>query len=154
MHLFKKIIKRLLQRRITISVAESCTGGLLSSKIVSEAGVSKIFNIGLITYSNQSKSNLLKIPPSYLKKYGAVSYETAKLMVKKLKKLSKSNLCISITGIAGPSGGTITKPVGLVFFAISFGNKITVLEKKFKGSRTQIQQKIVKDIFTTLEKLI
>jgi len=154
MYLFKKVIKRLLQGKITISVAESCTGGLLCSKIVSEVGVSKIFNIGLVTYSNKSKSNLLKIPPSNLKRNGAVSYETAKQMVKNLKKLSKSKLCISITGIAGPSGGTKKKPVGLVFFAISFKNKITVFEKKFQGSRKQIQEKIVTDVFIKLEKLI
>ena len=151
---FNKVIKILLKRNITISVAESCTGGLLSSKITSKKGVSKIFNMGLITYSNKAKSDLLKIYPKYIKKYGAVSHETATIMVKNLHKLSKSKLCISTTGIAGPTGFTKTKPVGLVFIGIKYKNKITVLKKNFKGSRNQTQQKTVKTIFTILEKLI
>ena len=154
MHSYKKIIKKLLKKNITISVAESFTGGLLSSYITYEAGVSKIFNMGLITYSNKSKSNLLKISANYLKKYGAVSYQTATLMVKNLQKISKSKLCISTTGISGPSGGTKTKPIGLVFFGIIYKNKITVIEKKFKGTRKEIQQKSIKTIFLTLKKLI
>ena len=154
MFLSKKVIKKLLRKNITISVAESCTGGLLSSIITSEPGVSKIFNMGLITYSNKAKSDLLKIKSSNLKKYGSVSYQIAKIMVINLKKLSKSNLCISTTGIAGPSGGTKVKPKGLIYFGIKYRNKTIILEKKFKGSRVQIQQKTVKAIFTTLEKLI
>ena len=154
MHLFKKVIKRLLQKRITISVAESSTGGLLSSKFTSVAGISKIFNMGLITYSNKSKSNLLKISQNQLLKYGAVSHQTAMLMVKNLQQITKSKLCISTTGIAGPSGGTKVKPVGLIYFGIKYRNKTFILEKKFKGSRIQIQQKTVKAIFATLEKLI
>ena len=153
MHSYKKVIKKLLKRNITVSVSESCTGGLLSSKITSEAGISNIFNMGLITYSNKAKFELLNIDPSHLKKYGAVSYETAALMVQNLQKLSKSKLCISTTGIAGPSGGTKTKPVGLVFVGIKYINKVIILEKKFKGSRNQIQQKTVKAIFDLLEKL-
>ena len=112
MYSFKKIIKILIKKNITISVAESCTGGLLSSTITSEEGISKIYPMGLITYSNKSKPDLLNIDPNYIKKYKAVSYEIADLMVKNLYKLSKSQLCISTTGIAGPSGGTKTKPVG------------------------------------------
>ena len=154
MFLSKKVIKKLLRKNITISVAESCTGGLLSSIITSEAGVSKIFNMGLITYSNKAKSDLLKIKSSNLKKYGSVSYQIAKIMVINLKKLSKSNLCISTTGIAGPSGGTKKKPKGLVFIGIYFNDKVTIINKKFNGSRNQIQQKTVKTIFTLLEKLI
>ena len=154
MYLHKKIIKKLLKRNISISIAESCTGGLLSSKFTSVAGISKIFNMGLITYSNKSKSSLLKISQNDLKKYGAVSHQTAALMVKNLQRLTKSKLCISTTGIAGPSGGTKVKPVGLIYFGIKYRNKTIILEKKFKGSRIQIQQKTVKAIFTTLEKLI
>ena len=154
MYSYKKIIKKLLKRNITISIAESCTGGLLSSKFTSVAGISKIFNMGLITYSNKSKSSLLKISQNDLKKYGAVSHQTAAFMVKNLQQLTKSKLCISTTGIAGPSGGTKAKPVGLIYFGIKYRNKTIVLEKKFKGSRTQIQQKTVKAIFATLEKLI
>ena len=120
MPLYKNIIKKLLKRNITISIAESCTGGLLSSKFISEAGISKIFNMGLITYSNKAKSNLLKISQHQIKKYGEVSHQIAMLMVKNLQNLSKSKLCISITGIAGPSGGTKIKPVGLIFFGIHY----------------------------------
>ena len=154
MYSYKIIIKELLKRNITISVAESCTGGLLSSKFTSVAGISKIFNMGLITYSNNAKSNLLKISQNHLKKYGAVSHQTATLMVKNLHHLTKSKLCISTTGIAGPSGGTKAKPVGLIYFGIKYKNKTIILEKKFQGSRAQIQQKTIKAIFTTLEKLI
>ena len=154
MYSYKIIIKKLLKRNISISIAESCTGGLLSSKFTSVAGISKIFNMGLITYSNKSKSSLLKISQNDLKKYGAVSHQTAALMVKNLQRLTKSKLCISTTGIAGPSGGTKVKPVGLIYFGIKYRNKTIILEKKFKGSRIHIQQKTVKAIFTTLEKLI
>ena len=154
MYSYKIIIKKLLKRNISISIAESCTGGLLSSKFTSVAGISKIFNMGLITYSNKSKSSLLKISQNDLKKYGEVSHQTAALMVKNLQRLTKSKLCISTTGIAGPSGGTKVKPVGLIYFGIKYRNKTIIIEKKFKGSRIQIQQKTVKAIFTTLEKLI
>ena len=154
MYSYKIIIKKLLKRNISISIAESCTGGLLSSKFTAVAGISKIFNTGLITYSNKSKSSLLKISSNDLKKYGAVSHQTAALMVKNLQQLTKSKLCISTTGIAGPSGGTKAKPVGLIYFGIKYRNKTIILEKKYKGSRMQIQQKMVKAIFTTLEKLI
>jgi len=154
MSLYKKTINKLLKNNITVSIAESCTGGLLSSKFTSEPGISKIFNMGLITYSNKSKSNLLKISQNELKKYGAVSYQTASLMVKNLHQITKSKLCISTTGIAGPSGGTKVKPVGLIYFGIKYRNKTIVFEKKFQGSRLQIQQKTIKAIFTTLEKLI
>ena len=154
MYSYKIIIKKLLKRNISISIVESCTGGLLSSKFTSIAGISKIFNMGLITYSNKSKSSFLKISQNDLKKYGAVSHQTVALMVKNLQRLTKSKLCISTTGIAGPSGGTKVKPVGLIYFGIKYRNKTIILEKKFKGSRIQIQQKTIKAIFTTLEKLI
>ena len=154
MPLYKKVIKKLLKSNITISIAESFTGGLLSSKFISEAGISKIYNMGLIVYSNKSKCSLLKISQHKIKKYGAVSHQTAMLMVKNLKKISKSKLCISTTGIAGPSGGTKIKPVGLIFFGIHYKNKITIFQKKYKGSRSQIQNKTVDTIFITLEKLI
>ena len=154
MLLFKKVIKKLLKKNITVSVAESCTGGLVSSNIISEAGVSKIFHMGLIAYSNKAKSDLLKITPNQLKKFGSVSNQTAALMAINLQKISKSKLCISSTGIAGPSGGSKNKPVGLVYVGIKFKKNILVIEKKFKGSRKQIQQKTVKLIFRSVDKLI
>ena len=152
--LSQKIVRLLRKKRLKISFAESCTGGLLSSSITSISGSSKVFTLGLITYSNKAKTNLLKISQNHLKKYGAVNYKTAILMAQNLKKISKSKLCISITGIAGPLGGTKMKPPGLVFIGIIYKNKIIVLEKKFQGTRVQIQHKTVKSIFITLEKLI
>jgi len=154
MLLFKKVIKKLLKNNTTISVVESCTGGLVSSTIISEVGISKIFHMGLITYSNKAKSDLLKINPNKLKKIGSVSNQTAALMAINLQKISKSKLCISSTGIAGPSGGSKNKPVGLVYVGIKFKKNIIVIERKFKGSRKQIQQKTVKLIFRSIDKLI
>tara|TARA_Y100000590_G_C15108647_1_gene784034 strand:- start:106 stop:570 length:465 start_codon:yes stop_codon:yes gene_type:complete len=154
MQLFSKVISKLLKKRITISSAESCTGGLLSTKFTSFSGISKIYDLGLITYSNKSKSKLLKIPKSYINKHGAVSFEVAKKMVINLHKLSRSNLCISTTGIAGPKGGTKYKPIGLVFIGIKFKKKIFILEKLFNGSRKQIQNKTVECIFKEIDKLI
>ena len=154
MLLYNKLIKKLIKDIITTSTAESCTGGLLSSIFTSEAGISKIFNMGLITYSNKSKSNLLNISSKHLKIYGAVSKQTAIIMAKNLQKISKSKLCISTTGIAGPSGGTKNKPVGLEFIGFNYKNKVIILEKKFQGTRIQIQKKTVKSIFPILQKLI
>ena len=148
------LIKKLIKNNVSVSTAESCTGGLLSSKITSIPGVSKIFNMGLITYSNSAKIKLLKINPLKIQKFGAVSSEIAMIMVNNLQKISKSKICISITGIAGPSGGTKKKPVGLVFIGIKYHKKIIVIEKKFKGSRKDIQNKTIEVVFKQLEKLI
>ena len=116
--LTQKIVRLLGKKKLKISFAESCTGGLLSSTITSINGSSKVFTIGLVTYSNQSKIRTLKIPKNIIRKYGAVSYETCLAMVKNLSKISKTNISVSITGIAGPKGGTKKKPIGLVFIAI------------------------------------
>jgi len=151
---YNKTIKKLLKKNISISIAESCTGGLLSLKFTSVTGISKIFNMGLIVYSNKSKSIFLKINENDLKKYGAVSQETAYLMVNNLQSLTNSKLCVSTTGIAGPTGGTKSKPIGLVFIGIKYKNKTIILEKKFNGTRSQIQLKTVKAIFNKIEKLI
>ena len=154
MDLSEKIIRKLIIKGITISVAESCTGGLLSSKITNISGVSKIFKMGLITYSNSAKFLFLNIPISKINKYGAVSKQVAKLMVNNLQKKSKSNLCISTTGIAGPLGGTKIKPVGLVYIGIKYNNKTIVLKNLYKGTRKQIQRKTVQDIFKKIQTLI
>ena len=143
MYLYKKIINKLIKKNISISVAESCTGGLLSTNFTSQSGISKIFNMGLITYSNKSKINLLKIPPSFLNEYGAVSKETANKMVINLYKKSKSQLVVSTTGIAGPLGGNSNKPVGLVFIGIKYKKIKKVIKKNFKGTRLQIQKKTI-----------
>ena len=116
--LSQKLVKLLRKKKLKISFAESCTGGLLSSSITSINGSSKVFSIGLVTYSNQSKISLLKVPKNIIRKHGAVSYDTCLSMVKSLNKISQTNISVSITGIAGPKGGTKKKPVGLVFIGI------------------------------------
>ena len=142
--LSRKIVRLLRKKRLKISFAESCTGGLLSNTITSISGSSKVFTIGLVTYSNQSKIRTLKIPKNIIRKYGAVSYETCLAMVKNLSKISKTNISVSITGIAGPKGGTKKKPVGLVFIAIKKNNKISVRKYLFKNkNRLYIQKAAV-----------
>jgi len=142
--LSKKIVSLLRKKGLKISFAESCTGGLLSSTITSISSASKVFNLGLVTYSNQSKINTLKVPKKTIRKFGAVSYETCLSMVKNLNKINKSNISVSITGIAGPKGGTMKKPVGLVFIGIKKGNKILVKKYLFKNKkRTSIQKSAV-----------
>ena len=139
--LSQKIVNVLRRKALKISFAESCTGGLLSSSITSISGSSKIFTIGLVTYSNQSKISLLKIPKKIISKHGAVSYETCLSMVKNLNKISKTNISVSITGIAGPKGGTKLKPVGLVFIGIKKGNKTLVKKYLFKNKKRKLIQK-------------
>tara|TARA_B100000579_G_C22511401_1_gene701661 strand:+ start:168 stop:632 length:465 start_codon:yes stop_codon:yes gene_type:complete len=151
---FKKIINKLIDKNISISVAESCTGGLLSSTITSVPGVSKIFNMGLIVYSNNAKISLLKINKGKLKKFGSVSKEIAQMMSKNLNKISKSELCISTTGIAGPEGGSKEKPVGLVFIGILYKRKYFIIKNIFNGNRKEIQKKTVNHVLEKIESLI
>ena len=142
--LSQKIVKLLSKKKIKISFAESCTGGLLSNSITSISGSSKVFTFGLVTYSNQSKINILKVPKKIIMKYGAVSYETCLYMVKNLNKISKTNISVSITGVAGPSGGTKQKPVGLVYIGIKKDNKTLVKRYLFKNKkRNSIQRATV-----------
>ena len=115
-----KVVKLLTKKRLNISFAESCTGGLLASTVTSISGSSKIFTIGLVTYSNQAKIKFLKVPKKIILKHGAVSYETCLSMVKNLNKISKTNIAVSITGIAGPNGGSKKKPVGLVYICLLY----------------------------------
>ena len=154
MSLFKKVIKKLISKGITISVAESCTGGLLSYKIASVPGVSKVYYLGLVIYSNKSKSSILNISSKLITKYGSVSSQITKLILHNLHKKTKSQLCICTTGIAGPSGGTKNKPVGLVFIGIKYQNKDIIIKKKYNGIRNQIQKKTVQDIFKKIDTLI
>ena len=142
--LSQKVVKLLSKKRLKISFAESCTGGLLSSSITSISGSSKVFTIGLVTYSNQAKINILKVPKRIIIKHGAVSYETCLSMVKNLNKISKTNISVSITGVAGPKGGTKQKPVGLVYIGIKKGNKTMVKKFLFKSKkRNSIQRSTV-----------
>ena len=141
----KLLHKQLIKKKVTISVAESCTGGLLASTITSISGASEIFNLGLVTYSNQAKIKVLKINKNIIKKYGAVSHECCSAMVKNLSKISKANINVSITGIAGPKGGTKQKPVGLVYIGVKNGNKTQINKCLFKSKkRNSIQNATVK----------
>ena len=141
----KLLIKLLIRKKIKVSVAESCTGGLLASAITSISGASKIFNLGLITYSNQAKIKILKVNKKIIKKYGAVSHECCYAMVNNLSKISNANINVSITGIAGPRGGTKKKPVGLVYIGVKKGRKIQIIKCLFKGKkRSSIQKATVK----------
>ena len=133
--LSNKVVNFLKKKRLNVSFAESCTGGLLSSTITSVSGSSKVFKLGLVTYSNEAKIKILKVPKKKIAKYGAVSYETCLSMLNNLSKISKTKISLSITGIAGPKGGTKTKPVGLVFIGIKKENKILVKKFIFKNKK-------------------
>ena len=133
--LSEKIVRLLKKKKLKISFAESCTGGLLSSVITSINGSSKVFTLGLVSYSNKSKIDTLDVPKKIIMKHGAVSYETCLSMVKNLSKISKTNISVSITGIAGPKGGTKLKPVGLVYIGIKKANKILVKKYLFKKKK-------------------
>ena len=150
-----KLHKQLIKKKITISVVESCTGGLLSSKLTNLSGSSKYFKLGLITYSNNAKINILKVKKNIIDNHGAVSQECCKSMVENLSKLSKSKINVSITGVAGPKGGTKNKPVGLVFIGIKKGNKIFIIKNLFgKKKRSIIQNNTVEKCINLLIKII
>jgi len=149
------LIKKLVKKNLKISFAESCTGGMLSSAITSISGASKVFNIGLITYSNHAKIKFLKVNKNIIEKYGAVSHECCLAMVNNLSKISKANINVSITGIAGPNGGTKQKPVGLVFIGIKKGNKIVIKKNLFKSkNRNAIQKATVKKALQLVNSII
>ena len=155
MILTKKIILLIKRKKMKISIAESCTGGMLSSAITSVSGSSKVFTMGLVTYSNQSKTGILKVPQKIIKKYGAVSVQCCLAMVNNLSKISKSKVCVSITGIAGPKGGSKQKPVGLVYIGIRVGKKVIVNKCNFKDKgRVFIQKQTVKKTLNLLAQLI
>ena len=151
----KNLVKKLIQKKLKISFVESCTGGMLASSITSISGASKVFNLGLITYSNQAKINILKVKKSIIQKYGAVSAECCEAMVKNLSKISKAQINISVTGIAGPNGGTKLKPVGLVYIGVKKGNKILITKNLFKkNTRSSIQKASVKRSLEIINSII
>ena len=155
MNLNQKVFSILKKKKLKISIAESCTGGLLSTSITSISGSSKVFSMGLVTYSNQSKINILKIPKNIIQKYGAVSAQCCLSMVNNLSKISKSKMCVSITGIAGPKGGTKQKPVGLIYIGVKNGKKIVVSKNQFKNKgRSAIQKATVKKALNLILKQI
>ena len=139
--MIRKLVSLLLKKGLTLAVAESCTGGLISHKLTSIPGISAVFREGIICYSNTSKIKRLRIKQNIMKKYGAVSYEVCHLMATNITKSEKTDMGISITGIAGPTGGTPAKPVGLVFIGINIKGSVTVYKYNFKGNRKSIQQK-------------
>ena len=147
--------KKLIKKKLTISVAESCTGGLLAHNLTKLANSSKYFNMGLTTYSNQAKIKILKVNKNIIKKYGAVSKECCKSMVKNLSKISKSKINVSITGIAGPGGASKNKPVGLVYIGIKKGKTVLIKENKFKSkNRNFIQKSTVEKVIKIVSNLI
>ncbi|WP_440654233.1 CinA family protein [Candidatus Pelagibacter sp. HIMB1506] len=151
----KKLHKKLIDKKFTISVAESCTGGLLANNLTKLANSSKYFQMGLITYSNEAKIKILKVNRNIIKKYGAVSKECCEEMVKNLSKISKSKINVSITGIAGPGGGTKDKPVGLVYIGIKTGKYLFILENKFGSrNRSSIQKNTVREVLNKITKII
>ena len=139
-----KIINLLKRKKLKLAIAESCTGGMLSSAITSVSGSSKVFNFGLVTYSYESKIKILKVPKKIIRKYGAVSKRVCKIMVRNVSRIGKTNMSVSVTGIAGPKGGTRNKPVGLVYVGIKKGNKINIRKYLFKNKgRSYIQRATV-----------
>lgn len=154
MHLDKRITKLLKEQAKTLSVAESCTGGLLSNRLTNIPGSTQYFMLGLITYSNESKIKMLKVPSSVLKKYGAVSRQVAQHMAQGVKILHKTDFGIGITGIAGPSGGSKQKPVGLVYIAISLKKKCLCKKFLFKGSRLNVKRQAVDSTLKLLLKFL
>ena len=139
----KHLSDLLISKGLTISVAESCTGGSLSSSLTSISGASSYFNCGFITYSNQSKIDMLGVSPESIEMYGAVSEKVAHEMVTGAGQRSHSNLAVSITGIAGPSGGSASKPVGMVCIGFFFDENVTTTTQFFSGSRSDIVSQIV-----------
>ena len=155
MNFNQKIVSLLKKKKLKLAIAESCTGGMLSSAITSVSGSSKIFTMGLVTYSNQAKKSILKVPAKIIKKYGAVSAQCCLTMVNNLSKISKSKVCVFITGIAGPKGGSTLKPVGLVYIGIRVEKKVFVNKCNFKNKdRAYIQKQTVKKSLNLLLKLI
>ena len=155
MSIEKKVVNKLKKKKLKIAFAESCTGGMLSSAITSVNGSSKVFSMGLVTYSNQAKTSILKVPSQIIKKHGSVSVQCCLAMVNNLSKISNSKINVSITGIAGPGGGTKHKPVGLVFIGIKKGRKVTVNKFFFKKkTRGLIQKSTVTKTLNLLFRII
>ena len=148
-----QISKLLIKKGKTIAVAESCTGGLLANILTNIPGSSKYFLLGVIVYSNKTKTSLLNISNRTLTKYGAVSYEVAQLMAKNIRKIACSDYGIGITGIAGPAGETKNKPVGTVFIAASDPDKVISKRFHFTGNRLMVKRKAALKALSILKKL-
>ena len=150
-----QIINKLISKKITLSTVESCTGGMLTQEITSVSGASKVFKFGIVAYSNQSKVKHLKVPLKIIKIYGSVSKQCCRAMVNNLSKISKSEINIAITGVAGPNGGSKLKPVGLVYIGIKKGKRIEINEYFFKNkNRDNIRKSSVKKSLGLIKKFI
>tara|TARA_B100000945_G_C20336720_1_gene575293 strand:- start:59 stop:532 length:474 start_codon:yes stop_codon:yes gene_type:complete len=151
----RNLVRLLKKKKLSLAVAESCTGGLLSSTITGISGSSIVFKFGLVTYSNKSKNDILRVPNKIIRKYGAVSIQCCLSMVNNLSKVSKSNISISITGIAGPKGGSKKKPVGLVYIGLKKGNKVKANKYIIKNKgRLYIQKTIVRKSLSLIKDII
>ena len=146
------VIKHLIENKITVATAESCTAGMIAARLGDMSGVSEIFSEGFITYSNEAKVKNLDVAREILEKYGAVSEEVARAMAEGVCKVTNAKLGLSATGIAGPTGGTDTKPVGLVFMGVCLNGETTVIKKVFKGTRSDVRAATVSEIFAHIKK--
>lgn len=148
--LSQKLHEKMLYKKLTLSLAESCTGGMIQEMITANSGASEYFVGGVVSYSNQAKINILKVKPDTINKFGAVSKETAIEMVKGAEVIFGTDISASITGIAGPSGGTPEKPVGTIYLAVSVNNKIISRKLSLSGNRENIRKKSVLILFKLL----
>lgn len=148
------VVKLLKKHELTVTTAESCTGGLLAGTLVGVPGVSEVFREGFVTYSNKAKRKLLDVSKSTLKKYGAVSAQTAKEMAKGGVFATDADICVAITGLAGPDGATPEKPIGLVYIACYMNDKVHVEEFRFKGDRQKIRERSVVQALDVLRRSI
>ncbi len=145
--MYEKVISQLIENKITISTAESCTGGSLGKIITSFSGVSAIYGYGFITYANEAKENILGVSHETLETHGAVSSECAREMAIGARKVSGSDIAVSVTGIAGPGGGTPEKPVGLVYIALADKNGEEVRKLNLSGTRDEVREKTCQQVF-------
>lgn len=148
--LSEKVGKLLIKKKLTIAVAESCTGGLLSSCITDISGSSEYFILGIVAYNRVQKERLLKVPKAILEKHSPVSGKVSSLMAQKAKRIAKTDIGIGITGYAGPTGGTVKNPVGTVYIALVFRGKTFAKRYLFKGSRTAVKSKAVEQALALL----
>ncbi len=147
-----EVLNYLIENKITVATAESCTAGLIAARIGDASGVSEIFSEGYVTYSNEAKEKLLGVPHEMLEAFGAVSEEVARAMSEGVCKKTGAMLGLSATGIAGPTGGTEEKPVGLVYMGVCFAGETTVIKKVFKGTRKEVRAQTVETIFSEVKK--
>lgn len=154
MTLEERIVEHMREKELTLAAAESCTGGMLSSRIIDVPGVSEVYKAGFVTYANEAKQNLIGVKEETLKEFGAVSEQTAKEMVLGAMKAAKTDMAVATTGVAGPGGGTKEKPVGLVYIACGSEDDIIVERCLFNGTRSEIRQASVEHALGMLYKEI